>query len=109
MLLNPTAEEQHPEAMFLYPTAEDLHPEAMLQYPEAVENAPELKLQRPTAVESFPTVVAATTVPVIAPVPVSKVPPLELFRTPIPTEARPPVLEKFCRPNVWEFRAAAVL
>ena len=92
--------------MLVHPKAEDLLPEAVLSYPTAVDWSPSLKLQIPTAVLNFPTVDVATTVPVIAPVVVFKVAPDALFRIPIPTEARPPVLEKFSRPNVWEFRAS---
>jgi hypothetical protein len=106
--LYPEAEERLPEAMFLYPKAEELFPEAVLQYPTAVERSPCERFWIPTAVESFPMVEVATTVPVIAPVVVFRVAPLALFNIPNPTEANPPVPEKFCRPNIWELSAEAV-
>lgn len=53
--------------------------------------------------------VVATGVPVISPVVVLSVPPVELLRSPIATEARPPMPVKFERPIVVELRVEAML
>ena len=125
-LLLPKTTEFIPQATLQYPTAVLVAPALVLPNPtaseatavdpvkllnpKAEEEFPIVALQIPTEVESLPIVVdVATGVPVITPVVVSKVPPVELFRRPIATEAKPPAPEKLLRPKIDELRAEAVL
>jgi hypothetical protein len=96
-------------AELLQPIATEPSVAALLLYPTAVEKFPLVVFFTPTAVVSLPTVVQAEIVPVIAPVPVFNVAPVALFKIPKPTEASPPVLEKFSRPNICELRAQEML
>lgn len=66
-------------------------------------------MHTPTAEDEHAIVEQATGVPVIAPVLRVSVPPVELFRRPIATEAKPPAPEKLFRPKIDELRAEAVL
>jgi hypothetical protein len=105
----PISTELATELFRFEPKADELDPEAVLLYPTAVLKFPAVKLQIPTAVVSRPIVPIALAVPVIAPVVVFKVAPVELFKVPIPTDANPPAPVKFLLPNSEAFRAAAVL
>ena len=66
-------------------------------------------MHTPTAEDEHAIVVQAEIVPVIAPVERVREPPVELFRRPIATEAKPPSPEKLLRPKIDELIAEAVL
>ena len=81
----------------------------MFLYPKAEDRIPPVVLHTPTAVESLPMVEDATGTPVITPVVVFKVPPVELFNTPRATEENPAVQIKLLRPKTTELIPHATL